>query len=221
MIPIRDHTPSGKFPFVTYALIAVNVLVFAAMFTMPDSTRDAFVMQYAVVPADVVRGINVISLLTSMFLHGGFAHIIGNMLFLNIFGDNMEDRLGHFKYLLYYLGAGLAGTVLQIIAGPGSDIPMLGASGAIAGVMGGYLVLFPHERVDVLWSWGFSFQRQTVSARMMLVYWIFFQFVSGIGSLGIPGGGVAFFAHIGGFAFGWGAVKLMRRNVLVPRVRGR
>ena len=180
---------------------------------------DAFVQQYAAIPANIAHGINLVSLITSLFLHGGFAHIIGNMLFLNIFGDNMEDRLGHGKYFLYYLGAGLAGSVLQIALGPGSEIPMLGASGAIAGVMGGYLVFFPNERVDVLWSWGFAFQRSTVPARMMLLYWIFFQLISGLGSFGIQGGGVAYLAHIGGFAFGYLTVKMMRRNVLIPRVR--
>lgn len=219
MIPIKDHNPSGRFPFVTYALIGLNVAVFVYMLTLREGAMDGFVAQYAVTPSVVTHGVNLVSLITSMFLHGGFAHIIGNMLFLNIFGDNMEDRLGHFKYLLYYLGAGLAGSLLQIVFNPASNIPMLGASGAIAGVMGGYLVLFPHERVDVLWSWGFVFQRSTVPARMMLLYWIFFQFVSGLGSIGISGGGVAFFAHIGGFAFGWGAIKLMRRNILIPRVR--
>ncbi len=218
MIPIRDHTPSGKFPYVTYGIIGANVAVFAYMLTL-GSGLEAFVAQYAVVSADITRGVNLASLFTSLFLHGGFAHIIGNMLFLNIFGDNLEDRLGHAKYLIFYLAAGIAGSVLQIVMDPSSAIPMLGASGAIAGVMGGYLVLFPHERIDVLWTWGFMLSRETVPARMMLLYWIFFQFISGIGSLGIAGGGIAFFAHIGGFAFGWGTIKLWRRNVVVPRVR--
>ncbi len=218
MIPIRDHTPSGKFPYITYGIIGANVAVFAYMLTL-GSGLEAFVAQYAVVSADITRGVNLASLFTSLFLHGGFAHIIGNMLFLNIFGDNLEDRLGHAKYLIFYLAAGIAGSVLQIVMDPSSAIPMLGASGAIAGVMGGYLVLFPHERIDVLWTWGFMLSRETVPARMMLLYWIFFQFISGIGSLGIAGGGIAFFAHIGGFAFGWGTIKLWRRNVVVPRVR--
>jgi len=218
MIPIRDHNPSGKFPFVTYTLIGINVLVFVYQLTLGDRL-DAFVLEYAVVPALIAQGAGLVGLITSMFLHGGFAHIIGNMLFLNIFGDNLEDKLGHFKYILYYLGAGIAGSVLQIIVDPSSAIPMIGASGAIAGVMGGYLVLFPHEKIDVLWSWGFMFERTTVPAKMMLVYWIFFQFISGMGSLGIQGGGVAFFAHIGGFAFGWGVVRAMRRNVVVPRIK--
>src|SRR3989338_87274 len=218
MIPIKDHTPSGRFPYVTYGIIGANVAVFAYMLSL-GSGLEAFVGRYAVTPYDITRGVNVVSLFTSLFLHGGFAHIIGNMLFLNIFGDNLEDRLGHVKYLMFYLTAGIAGSAFQIVMGPASTIPMLGASGAIAGVMGGYLVLFPHERIDVLWTWGFMLSRETVPARMMLLYWIFFQLLSGLGSLGIAGGGVAFFAHIGGFAFGLGTIKLWRRNVLVPRVR--
>lgn len=220
MIPIRDHTPSGRTPYVTFTLIAANVFVFGYMLTLGERGLDAFVREWAVTAADIARGENLKTLITAMFLHGGFAHVAGNMLFLHIFGDNLEDKLGHFKYLLYYLTAGLAGNVLQMVTDPSSPIPMLGASGAIAGVMGGYLVLFPHEKIDVLWSWGFFFERTTVPAKTMLLYWIFFQFISGLGSLGIEGGGVAFFAHLGGFAFGWGTIKFMRRNVMVPRVRG-
>ena len=218
MIPIRDHTPSGRTPYVTFTLIGANVLVFAYMLTLGGGL-DAFVAELAVTAADTVRGEHLQTLISSMFLHGGFAHLIGNMLFLHIFGDNLEDKLGHAKYLLYYLTAGVAGSALQIIVNPSSAIPMLGASGAIAGVMGGYLALFPHEKIDVLWSWGFMFERATVPAKMMLLYWIFFQFISGIGSLGIPGGGVAYMAHLGGFAFGWGAIKMMRRDVVVAKVR--
>ena len=218
MIPIRDHTPSGRTPYVTFTLIGANVLVFAYMLTLGGGL-DAFVAEWAVTAADTVRGEHLQTLISSMFLHGGFAHLIGNMLFLHIFGDNLEDKLGHAKYLLYYLTAGVAGSALQIIVNPSSAIPMLGASGAIAGVMGGYLALFPHEKIDVLWSWGFMFERATVPAKMMLLYWIFFQFISGIGSLGIPGGGVAYMAHLGGFAFGWGAIKMMRRDVVIAKVR--
>jgi len=219
MIPIRDHTPSGRTPYVTFTLIGANVLVFAYMLSLGDRGLDGFVREWAVTAADIMRGEPLKTLFTSMFLHGGFAHLIGNMLFLHIFGDNLEDKLGHAKYLLYYLTAGVAGSALQIIVNPSSAIPMLGASGAIAGVMGGYLALFPHEKIDVLWSWGFMFERATVPAKMMLLYWIFFQFISGIGSLGIPGGGVAYMAHLGGFAFGWGAIKMMRRDVVVAKVR--
>jgi len=208
MIPLRDHNPSGRTPYVTYGLIAVNVAVFAYMLIIGDQA-DAFVGRFAFVPAEIVSGKNLETLVTAMFLHGGFLHIIGNMLFLNIFGDNLEDRFGHLRFLGFYLLAGLAGSALQIAIDPGSTIPNLGASGAIAGVMGGYLVLFPRERIDVLWSFGFI-GVSTVPASAMLVYWILFQFISGFGSLGVEGGGVAYFAHIGGFLFGLATTKLIR-----------
>lgn len=208
MIPIRDHTPSGKFPFITYGLIGANVAVFLYMFFLGPSGVEGFIDSYALIPADIVRGQALLTLLTAMFLHGGFAHIIGNMLFLNIFGDNMEDRLGHARFLGFYLLAGLAGSALQIVINPLSTIPNLGASGAIAGVMGGYLVLFPRERVDILWTFGFI-GTSTVPASSMLGYWILFQFLYGFGSLGAAlGGGVAYFAHIGGFAFGYLVTRL-------------
>jgi membrane associated rhomboid family serine protease len=202
MIPIRDHNPSGRTPLVTYALIGLNVVVFIYMFTLGDRGLDALIKRFALIPADIVSGLNLYTLVTAMFLHGGWAHLIGNMLFLNIFGDNLEDRLGRLRYLGFYLLAGLAGSLLQIVIDPNSTIPNLGASGAIAGVMGGYLVLFPRERIDVLWTFGFV-GVSTVPASAMLGYWILFQFIAGAGSFGVTGGGVAYFAHVGGFAFGY------------------
>ena len=209
MLPIRDHNPSGRFPIVTYALIAINVAVFGLMFTMGPAQLDDFIIRYALIPADIVHGENLMTLLTAMFLHGGFAHILGNMLFLNIFGDNLEDRFGHFGFLAFYLGAGLAASGLQILVDPGSNIPNLGASGAIAGAMGGYLVLYPNHRIDVLWGF---YGSSSVPARFMLGYWILFQFVYGLGSIGGTGGGVAYFAHIGGFVFGYLATRIIARN---------
>lgn len=206
MIPLRDHNPSGHRPFVTYALIAANTLVFAYLL-FNNGQADAFVHKYALVPANITAGQNLLTLLTSMFLHGGFMHLIGNMLFLNIFGDNLEDRFGHLRFLLFYLLAGLAGSALQIAINPISAIPNLGASGAIAGVMGGYLVLYPRERIDVLWTFGFI-GVSTVPASTMLLYWIVFQLLYGVGSIGFTGGGVAYFAHLGGFAFGYLVTKL-------------
>lgn len=208
MIPIRDHNPSGKTPFVTYGLILANVAIFGYMLLL-GSEADAFVDRYALIPNEVIHGRDLMTLLTAMFLHGGFGHIIGNLLFLNIFGDNLEEHFGHLRFLIFYLGAGLAGSALQIAIDPSSTIPNLGASGAIAGVMGGYLVLFPHARVDILWSFGF-FGVSTVPASAMLVYWILFQFLFGFGSLGVGQGGVAYFAHIGGFAFGYLLTRMMR-----------
>lgn len=203
MIPLRDHNPSGKVPVVTYTLIALNVLVFLYTFLLPGDLLEEFISAFALTPAVVVQGYGLLTFLTSMFLHGSVGHILGNMLFLNIFGDNLEDRLGHFRYLLYYLACGLGASFLQILVNPHSQVPMLGASGAIAGLMGGYLVLFPQEEIDVLFSFGWTLRQVTVPAYSMLFYWFLAQLLSGVGALGsFDGGGVAYFAHIGGFVTG-------------------
>lgn len=212
MIPIRDHNPSGKTPIVTYFLIAINVLIFGYMFMLPENLLMEFINQYAVIPQLIISGKNLFSLISSMFLHGGLGHIIGNMLFLNIFGDNLEDTLGHFKYLLYYLICGLGASALQILINPTSTIPNLGASGAIAGIMGGYLVLFPRHKVDVLFSFGWTLRQISVPAYFMLFYWFLAQLFSGVGSLAFMDkmmGGIAYFAHIGGFLTGLILIKLL------------
>ncbi len=215
MIPLRDHNPSGRMPIITYLLIGLNVLVFLYTLTLPEDLLMKFIDQYAIIPALVSQGQNLFSLISSMFLHGGFGHIIGNMLFLNIFGDNLEDKLGHIKYLLYYLICGLGASALQIIISPNSTIPNLGASGAIAGIMGGYLVLFPRQRIDILFSLGWSLRRTTVPAYFMLFYWFIAQLFSGAGSLVYSDetmGGVAYFAHVGGFITGWLLIKLLPKK---------
>jgi len=216
MIPLRDHNPSGRTPFITHLLISFNILIFGYMFLLPEDLLINFIDQYAVIPALVVQGKNFFSLISSMFLHGGIAHIGGNMLFLNIFGDNLEDKLGHFKYLLYYLICGLSGSGLQILINPGSTIPNLGASGAIAGIMGGYLVLFPRHRIDILFSLGWTLRQTAVPAYFMLFYWFIFQLFSGAGSLAFMDktmGGVAYFAHIGGFLTGWLLIAPFKRKL--------
>ena len=152
MFPIRDHNPSGRTPFVTLALIAVNVVVFLAYWfaLSGDAQLGRFFLQWGLVPARIGYGEGYETFVTSMFLHGGWMHLLGNMLFLYIFGDNLEDEMGHFRFLVFYLISGLGAAGLQFAADPASMIPMVGASGAIAGVMGGYLLLFPKARVDVL-----------------------------------------------------------------------
>lgn len=209
MLPIRDHNPSGTLPVVTYALIAVNVAVFALMYTLSDAGLARFIGTWAIVPAAVAAGKDWVTIITSMFMHGGIGHIVGNMLFLNIFGDNLEDYLGHVKYLIFYLLSGLGASVLQIAANPTSTIPNLGASGAIAGLMGGYLILYPRNRIDILIPWGLTFETVTVPAYTMLGYWFVIQLFSGVGSLGWEGGGVAYLAHVGGFAAGAALVKIL------------
>lgn len=206
MIPIKDHNPSGKSPFITYVLISLNVLVFFYMIALSSNAFEAFLYQYALVPERFLAGKQNFALFSSMFLHGGLGHLLGNMLFLHIFGDNLEDALGRLGYLIFYLLSGIGASALQILVNPGSSIPQLGASGAIAGVMGGYLALFPKRKIDVLFGIGLFFRRATVPAYFMLFYWIAFQFLFGVGSLAAMDqamGGVAYFAHLGGFATGW------------------
>lgn len=198
MLPLRDHERSALFPAVTISLIGINALAFIAEVMSPD--LDAFIRAWALVPSVV----NPVTFITSMFLHGGLMHIGSNMWYLWIFGDNVEGRLGHIRFLLFYLAAGLVATFAQLPQLAGTDIPLLGASGAIAGVLGMYLAFFPHHRVDALVPDFFGFWRMmTIPASLVLGFWFILQIFSGVGSIGATGGGVAWFAHIGGFVFGW------------------
>ncbi|SEN66923.1 Membrane associated serine protease, rhomboid family [Paracoccus alcaliphilus] len=200
MFPIRDHNPSHRVPYVTYALIAVNVGMY--LLTLPVSEgADQLWVSLALYPLAVVHGDALSGLLTHMFLHGGFMHLAGNMLFLWIFGDNLEERMGHGGYLAFYLACGLAAAAAQIAAEPFSSIPMVGASGAIAGVMGGYLLLFPRARVDILLILIVFFKVFTVPAWLMLGLWFTFQLLGGFTVAGGEGG-VAYWAHAGGFIAG-------------------
>src|SRR6056297_759060 len=203
MFPIRDHNPSGRTPYVTYALIALNVLIFLSYWSLFSDQRALmlFFDDWAMVPAKVTQAGNYTGLLTSMFLHGGVMHLVGNMLFLWIFGDNMEDRMGHLPYLGFYIASGLAASVAQILGGPGSMVPTVGASGAIAGVMGGYLLLFPRARVDILIIIIFFVRIITIPAALMLILWFAFQVIAGLGA-DPDMGGVAYWAHAGGFVAG-------------------
>jgi membrane associated rhomboid family serine protease len=204
MFPIRDHNPSDRTPYVTWALIAINVVVFLSYFpALSGSERMllAFYDQWALVPAEAIKGQESYTILTSMFLHGGWMHLIGNMLFLYIFGDNMEDLLGHVGFLGFYLASGLAAAAGQVFSAPGSVVPMVGASGAIAGVMGGYLLMFPRARIDVLVIIVFLIKIFTIPAWLMLGIWFALQLVNGF-AMDVAGGGVAYWAHAGGFIAG-------------------
>ena len=214
MIPIRDHNPSGAKPIITYLLIAANILIFVYMLLLPENLIDGFINSYGLIPAQITSGQNLITFITSMFIHGSIGHLAGNMIFLNIFGDNLENRLGHLKYLLFYFICGFVASIAQILVDPGSIIPQIGASGAIAGLMGGYLVLFPQNRVDVLFSFGRIISRGTVPAFAMRIYWFVFQMFSGVGSLASSQdiGGVAYLAHIGGFAAGFGIISIFKKR---------
>ena len=202
MFPIRDHNPSGKTPYVTIALIAVNVLVFLGyFFSRNDFQLQIFFLHWGLVPARLLAGEGYETLVTSMFLHGSIMHLAGNMLFLWIYGDNLEEEMGHLPFLLFYLAAGLAAAGLQAGADLASQIPMVGASGAIAGVMGGYLLLFPRAKVDVLFIFVVFFRIFAIPAWIVLGLWFGIQIFSGISTPG-DGGGVAYWAHAGGFVAG-------------------
>lgn len=207
-IPLRDIQSRQTFPFVTTALVAINVAVFFYELSL-GQRLNGVLQQIAFVPAVYNEPGNLIgdnrSILVSMFLHGGWAHIVGNMLYLWIFGDNVEDRLGHVKYLVFYLGCGWMATLAHAWANPHSALPSIGASGAIAGVLGAYLVMFPRARVITLIPLGFFLRLAELPAILVLGFWFVLQLFSGVASLGAhtaDSGGVAFWAHIGGFAVG-------------------
>jgi len=206
MIPIRDDNPTHITPFMTYFLILVNILVFLFQFLLGPN-NEAFVYQFALIPANVTSLVSlgaIFNIFTSMFMHAGLAHIGGNMLYLWIFGDNVEDRLGSFKYLFFYIIGGFVASVTHIITNPGSQIPTVGASGAIAAVLGAYLVLYPSQKVLTLIPLGFWLRMTLLPASVVLGLWFVLQLFQGVVSLGMPDdiGGVAFWAHIGGFVSG-------------------
>ena len=198
MFPIRDHNPSRRPALVTYALIALNAAVFMAILPSYGDDRALLVLysNWAMVPARISMGDGYYTMLTSMFMHGGILHIAGNMLFLWIFGDNLEDEMGHLRYLGFYLFCGLAAGLAQSMAAPDARVPMVGASGAIAGVLGGYMLLFPKARVDVFLFFIIFFKVVPLPAWLMLGLWFAFQIIGEIGASG--DGGVAYLAHIGG-----------------------
>lgn len=212
MIPLYDSHPAGKFPFWVLVIIAINIYVFFLEITAVD--MEAFITQYALIPANVnfADFSTLTPFITSQFLHGGFLHIISNMLFLWIFGDNVEARTGNFLFPIFYLAGGVAGGLAQYAFTPESSIPMLGASGAVAGVLGAYFAWFPHHNVKTLVIIFGFITIINVSAFLMLLYWIGTQFLSSFFSFTSSYqdvGGVAYFAHIGGFVFGWLVAKML------------
>ena len=216
MLPLRDIQERRTFPIVNTAIIIVNVLVF--LYELSLGTRlNVFLMSAAFVPANFFQPGAAVgetrSIFVSMFLHGGWMHLLGNMLYLWIFGDNIEDRLGRIKYVLFYLLCGVAATLAHGLSDPHSSVPSVGASGAIAGVLGAYLLTFPKARVLTLVPLGFYTQLRELPAILVLGGWFVLQFFSGIVSLGARGvGGVAWWAHIGGFLTGMALIKLMDRG---------
>ena len=223
MIPLRDINPTRTFPVVTVLIIAANVLVFLYELILPsEQALSQFVYYAGVVPYEIVHHVDLpppslhpiyFTLFTAMFLHAGFIHIIGNMLYLWIFGNNVEEAMGPLRFLVFYLLCGLGASAAQIAVGPNSRVPHIGASGAIAGVLGAYLLLFPHARVDTLLILGYIIRIIQLPAILVLGLWIVIQLFSGVASLGMTqAGGVAWFAHIGGFATGALLIHIFRRR---------
>ena len=211
MIPLRDVIPSRTFPGVTVALIALNSLAFLYEASLPDRQLTAFVNRWALVPAYF----SWVTVITSMFLHGGWLHAIGNMWFLWIFGDNVEDRVGHGRYLVFYLLCGTIAGLAQAFSDPTSTVPTIGASGAVAGVMGGYIVLYPQSRILTLLPLFIFIQLIEVPAMVFLGLWFVLQLFGGVGSLMTTGrdttGGIAFWAHVAGFGVGALLIKVFAR----------
>jgi len=232
MFPLSDENPRNRLPFATIALIVLNVLVWTLLQGLgSESSLAESLCLFGLVPGDLLGNINPgtrialspnlvcqfdgignpTSLLTSMFMHGGWFHIIGNMWFLWVFGDNVEDVMGPIRFVVFYLLCGLAAAFAQILADTSSTIPMVGASGAIGGVMGAYALLFPRVRVKTLIFLGFYVTVLSVPAIFMLGYWFVLQLLQGLPALGSTQGGVAFWAHIGGFLAGVALIGLFRR----------
>ena len=205
--PYKDDNPRVLFPFVTFGIIILNVLVFLGQFWISGNDPGigrSLVYMYGFVPAEF----NPLTIFTSMFMHGGFAHIIGNMWFLYIFGDNVESILGHVKYFIFYLACGIGAALAQFFVEPASQVPMIGASGAVAGVLGAYMIRFPKARVHVLAVIIIFITTFVVPAQIVLGLWFLMQLSGGLGSLGVDTtGGVAWFAHIGGFIIGVTSLK--------------
>jgi membrane associated rhomboid family serine protease len=234
MFPIRDDQPRFSTPYVNYFLIALNVLVYL-LFELPlqfqaPRALNALIFQFGLIPHDLTRAIagapqyplsaNLLTVLTSMFLHGGFFHILGNMWFLAIFGDNIEDHIGHFSYLVFYLLCGVAAALTDIAISPMSTIPTIGASGAIAGVMGAYVLLYPRARVQTLVVLIVFFTFWWIPAWVFLGYWFVIQFVQTTATASAAThqtGGVAFAAHVGGFVAGLILIKLFPRRTMSHR----
>ncbi len=238
VFPIRDDNPQILVPVVTYAVIIANTLVWLFVQGLgSEPSLSSSVCTLGLIPGELLQTVpagTAVQLapgalcaigdsralhapFTSMFMHGGWMHIMGNMWFMWIFGNNVEDSMGHARFALFYLLCGLAAAALQVLSNPESSVPMVGASGAIGGVMGAYIILYPRVHVHVLVFLGFYITTIAVPAVLMLGLWLAFQLVGGFGSLGAGGGGVAFWAHVGGFGAGATLIFLLRDRALLAR----
>lgn len=216
MIPLRDDNPTRSFPVVTVTLIVLNVIVFAReLLAGATGTLDQFIAQYAMVPGHVVHPTSAAvyaTVFTSMFLHGGFMHLIGNMLYLWIFGNNVEEAMGRFRFVIFYLLCGIGAAAAHTLTDPNSMVPVLGASGAVSGVLGAYLLLYPHARVMTLVPLGMASRVIHLPSWILLVLWFGLQLFSGWFTAGAEGGGVAFWAHVGGFLVGMALIPVFKHR---------
>jgi membrane associated rhomboid family serine protease len=216
MFPIGDENRGERLrPLVNYGLIALNFLVFFYELALSDSELTTFIYRWGTIPAEVSHGHRLVTLVTSQFIHAGWLHILGNMLFLWVFGDNIEDTMGHIGYLIFYILCGIAAASLQVFVNSGSHTPEVGASGAISGVLAAYLVLFPRGNIRTLILLGWIPLIFLIPAWVIIGYWIVLQFINGFLSLGVrtqEGSGVAYFAHVGGFVAGLVLVNLFKHE---------
>jgi membrane associated rhomboid family serine protease len=211
LIPLKDDNPRVLTPFFNIGLILCNVAVFIYQFSRPDP--DLFVHAYGAIPVEIMNGQNWSNLITAMFLHGGWLHLLGNMLYLWIFGDNVEGLMGHGRYLIFYLLCGLAATIAHIAVDPSSEVPMVGASGAISGVLGAYVVKFPRARILILVPIFICLTTFRIPALFVLGFWFVKELISGVVTMKMAvGSQVAFFAHVGGFVAGLLLVKFFERR---------
>ncbi len=217
MIPLRDDNPTVLWPIVTVTLIIANAGVFLYELSLDPRVLHTFIYQMGMVPSSVLQAHipgtgGYFTVLSSMFLHGGWMHVIGNMLYLWIFGNNIEDSMGHLRFIVFYLVAGLAAAVAHLAFNPASMVPTIGASGAVSGVLGAYLVLFPHARVQTLITLGWFIRIVYLPAWLLLIFWIGLQLLNqALDPVDPRGGGVAYAAHIGGFVAGLALIPLFRK----------
>jgi membrane associated rhomboid family serine protease len=223
MIPLKDNVPTRTLPIITVTIVLVNILIFVWSLTLPNGFEQRIVYRFGLVPKDLLISVttrpdllpyNCLTVFTSMFLHGGVFHILGNMLYLWIFGNNVEDAMGHTKFFAFYLLSGVAAALAQFSFDPSSAVPMIGASGAVSGILGAYLLLFPRAKVKTLIFILFFITTIDIPAMLLLTIWFFMQIAF------YQGEGVAWFAHIGGFVFGLLFVKVFAFRVR-PKVRAR
>jgi len=216
MIPLSDASRKPiRFPVVTLIIILLNALVFL----LELSGGDAFVKQWSVIPGDVVAGKNWVTIVTAMFMHGGWMHIIGNLVFLKAFGPEIEDAMGRMGYPAFYVLSGVAASLAQILAMPESNVPNLGASGAIAGVMGAFLITYPHDRIRTLFFFGIFTRITLIPAALLIGIWFLIQLFSEIGAVAnVQTGGVAYMAHLGGFIFGAVFARLFESSTRTPEL---